>query len=539
MVARRSPQSILAEVSATLASSLAAEDILTTVARQIGEAMGVFSCDIWEYEPGARHMTFVATWCAAEENPYGDAVGNTAELDNWDNMLAVVEGRQTVELHSDDPDLPPTDRASFDKWGFQTTIDTPLVYGDRVIGVLGLVETRELRRFTPAERTLFGQLAVQAAIAINNAQAFRRLEEQNRQLQALREIGDALTSTLVFEEALDVMAREAAEALGVSRCIVNEYTEGDGVLTPLVVYERLPGGGRRGRTGRLPAARPSGHALLSRGTQVEQASDLELDEAVRAELDERGELTSLDVPLIYKSLPLGLMRLVETREERHFSADEIELARGIGEEAALAFQNARLYRSLQEQADTDGLTGLCNYRRFRERLYEEFVRARRYNLPLTLLMIDIDDFKTFNDDYGHLIGDEVLRIVARLLQTGLRQSIDLAARDGGEEFAVMLPNTPPEDSGSAGDLRPPPAAVGLVRAKAHHGGAVAVAGRLRHKVETTAAQKACGVPRTVTVSIGVALLTPEMYDASALVRAADAALYEAKLSGKNMVVVAG
>jgi len=539
MVTRRSPQSILAEVSATLASSLAAEDILATVARQIGEAMGVFSCDIWEHEPGARHMTYVATWCAAEENPYGDAVGDTAELGGWDNMLAVVDGRQTVELHSVDPDLPPRDRASFDKWGFQTTIDTPLVYGDRVIGVLGLVETRELRRFTPAERTLFGQLAVQAAIAINNAHAFRRLEEQNRQLQALREIGDALTSTLVFEEALDVMAREAAEALGVSRCIINGYTEGDDVLTPLVVYERLPGGGRRDRTGRLPAPRPSGRVLLGRGTQVEQASDLELDEAVRAELAERGELTSLDVPLIYKGLPLGLMRLVETREERHFSADEIELARGIGEQAALAFQNVRLYRSLQEQADTDGLTGLCNHRRFRERLYEEFVRARRYNLPLTLLMIDIDDFKTFNDDYGHLIGDEVLRIVARLLQAGLRQSIDLAARYGGEEFAVMLPNTSPEDSGSPGDLQAPPAAAGLARAKAHGGGAVAVAGRIRHKVETTAAQKACGVPRTVTVSIGVALLTPEMYDASALVRAADAALYEAKHSGKNTVVVAG
>ncbi len=368
MVKRRSAQSILAEVSATLASSLTAEDILATVARQIGEAMGVFSCDIWEYEPGARHMTFVATWCAAEKNPYGDSVGDTAQLDGWDNMLAVVEGRQTVELHSDDPDLPPTDRASFDKWGFQSTSDTPLVYGDRVIGVLGLVETRELRRFSAAERELFGQLAVQAAIAINNA---------------------------------------------------------------------------------------------------------------------------------------------------------------------------HLYRLLQEQADTDGLTGLCNHRRFRERLYEEFVRARRYNLPLTLLMIDIDDFKAFNDDYGHLIGDEVLRIVARLLKTGLRQSIDLAARYGGEEFAVMLPNTPPEDSGSPGDLQVPPAAAGLARAKAHRGGAGAVAARIRHKVEITAAQKACGVPRTITVSIGVALLTPEMYDASALVRAADAALYEAKHSGKNTVVVAG
>jgi len=539
MAKRRSPQSVLAEVSATLASSLAAEDILATVARQIGEAMGVFSCDIWGYEPGARHMTFVATWCAAAENPYGDAVGESAELDGWDNMLAVVESRRTVELHSDDPELPATDRASFDKWGFQTTIDTPLVYGDRVIGVLGLVETRALRRFTPAERKLFGQLAVQASIAINNARAFRRLEERNRQLQALREIGDALTSQLVFEEALEVMAREAAEALGVSRCIINEYTEGDDLLTPLVVYERLPGGGRGGGTGPLPAARPSGRVLLGRGTQVEQAADLELDQAVRTELTERGELTSLNVPLIYKGVPLGLMRLIETREERHFSPDEIELAHGIGEQAALAFQNARLYRTLQEQADTDGLTGLCNHRRFRERLHEEVLRAQRYNLPLTLLMIDIDDFKAFNDDFGHLIGDEVLRIVAHLLQTGLRQHIDLAARYGGEEFAVMLPNTPPEDAGSASDLQVPPAAAGLARAMAHRGGAGAVAGRIRHTVEVATAQKAGGVPRTVTVSIGVALLTPEMYDASALVRAADAALYEAKHSGKNTVVVAG
>ena len=539
MGTRRSAQSILADVSATLASSLAAGDILATVARQIGEAMGVFSCDIWEYEPGARHMTFVATWCAAEENPYGEALGDTAELDDWETMRAVVDGRQTVELHSDDPDLPPTDRESFDRWGFQTTIDTPLVYGDRVIGVLGLVETRELKPFTPAARKLFGQLALQAAIAINNAQAFRRLEDQNRQLQALREIGNALTSTLVFEEALDVMAREAAEALGVSRCIINEYTEGDDVLTPLVVSERLPGGGRRGQSGNLPAARPSGRVLLGRGTQVEQASDPQLDPAVRAELTERGEHTSLNVPLIYKGLPLGLMRLIETREERRFSSDEIELAHGIGEQAALAFQNARLYRSLQEQADTDGLTGLCNHRRFRERLYEEFVRARRYNLPLTMLMIDIDDFKTFNDDFGHLIGDDVLRIVAGLLQAGLRQSIDLAARYGGEEFAVLLPNTPKTDTSPADDLQEPPASAGLAHAKAHRGGAGAVAGRIRNRVQVATTERASGVPRTVTVSVGVAMLTPEMFDATALVRAADSALYEAKSSGKNTVVIAG
>jgi GGDEF domain-containing protein len=536
MVRRRSAQTLLAEVSATLASSLAADDILATVARQIGKAMGTFSCDIWDYEQGARQMTFVASWCSAEVNPYCDGVGHTAELDGWDTMLAVVEGRQTVELHADDRDLPLKDRASFDKWGFQTTIDTPLVCGDRVIGVLGLVETRELRRFTATERELFGQLGVQAAIAINNAHAFRRLEEQNRQLKAVREIGDALTSTLVFEEALQVMAREAAEALGVSRCIIDGFTDGEDVLTPLAAYERRPGGRRR--AARLPAPRFCGSALLRRGPFVEQASDPRLDAAVRSEMAAEGELTSLNVPLICADRPHGLMHLIETRRERQFSAAEIDLARSIGEQVALAFQNERLYRSLREHADTDELTGLCTEHRFRERLYEEFVRARRYGLPLTLLMIGVDRFDAFTDTHGRASADEVLRIVAEVLRAGLRHNIDLAARFGEAEFAVMLPNTPPDDTGPADGLQIPPDATGLARAIAHRGGASAVAGRIRHTVQVATDQTADGAPPAVTVSIGVALLTSEMYDAGALVRAADAALVEARLLGRNTVVVA-
>jgi len=533
----RSPQSILADVCATLASSLTAEDILATVARQIGEAMGVFSCDIWDLGPAAHELTFVASWCAADPNPFGDALGSTAELDGWDSMRAVIEHRRTVELHDDDPDLAPTDRESFERWGFTATIDAPLMHGGEVVGVLGLVETREPRRFTPAERELFGQLAVQAAIAINNSHAFRRLEQQNRQLQSLHEIGNALTSTLVFEEALDVMAREAAEALGVARCIINEVVDGAEALRQLVVFERRPGGGRRSRREMPQGARRSDHLLVAGGPFVEQASDPALDPAARSEMATRGEKTSLSVPLVYKGVSLGLLRLVETRRERQFSPAELELAAGIGEQAALAFQNARLYRSLQQEADTDGLTGLYNHRRFRERLYEEFVRARRYNLPLTVLMIDIDDFKAINDDYGHLIGDEVLRSVAGTLQRGLRRSIDFAARYGGEEFAVLLPNTPPrEDEGDA-PVDVPPAVAGPTRATPHHGGARQVAERIRAEVQASTEHPSLVTPGTVTVSVGVALLTPDMLDASSLMRAADAALYAAKHAGKNAVVV--
>src|SRR5664280_784322 len=549
MATRRPPQRILAEVSATLASSLAAEDILATVARQIGEAMGVFSCDIWEYEPTSRRMTFVVTWCAAQESPYGGSVGETVPLDTWESMLPVFEGRETVELHSDDPDLSPRDRVSFEKWGFQTTVDAPLVYEDRVVGVLGLVETREPRRFTTGERRLCGQLAVQAAIAIHNARALRRLEEQNRQLQALHEIGAALTSTLVFEEALDVMAREAAEALLVSRCIISEYHEGDDLLTPLVAYERQPQGGRGAASGALSAARPSGRLLLGRGVHVEQAADPGLGPTVGDELLERGEHTSLNVPLLYKGQPLGLMRLIETRTERHFSSDELELARGIGEQGALAFQNARLYRSLEHLAITDGLTGLYNHRYFYERLAQEVARAARYQLPLSLLMLDVDDFKLFNDHFGHRAGDALLHDLGALLVAQTREQVDLVARYGGEEFAVILPSTG-VDGATCAALRLREAVQGDgvqsgLDAPVHPGAggegdgvaARIVGERIRRRVESegfVAGER----PPVVTVSVGVASMHEPAATVDGLVAPADRGLYPAKALGKNCVEVA-
>ena len=544
---RRSPQRILAEVSATLASSLASEDILATVARQIGEAMGVFSCDIWEYEPTSRRLTFVVTWCAAQENPYGGSVGETVALDDWESMLPVVLGRETVELHRDDADLLPRDRVSFEKWGFQTTIDAPLVYDENVIGVLGLVETREPRRFTAGERRLCGQLAAQAAIAIHNARALRRLEEQNRQLQALHQIGAALTSTLVFEEALDVMACEAAKALHVSRCIISEYRDGDDLLTPLVAHERQPSGGRGAGGGGLPAPRPSGRLLLGRGVHVEQAADPALDAAVREELLERGEHTSLNVPLLYKGRPLGLMRLIETREERHFCSDEIELARGIGEQGALAFQNARLYSRLEHLAITDGLTGLYNHRYFYERLAQEVARAVRYQLPLSLLMLDVDDFKLFNDHYGHRAGDALLHDLGALLVAQTREQVDLVARYGGEEFAIILPSTGVDGATCAarrlrdavqGDGAESRLVTPTHSGAAGDGAAARVVGeRIRRRVESERFL-ANERPPVVTVSVGVASLHEHAITVDGLVDEADRCLYRAKDLGKNCVEVA-
>lgn len=180
------------------------------------------------------------------------------------------------------------------------------------------------------------------------------------------------------------------------------------------------------------------------------------------------------------------------------------------EEQQKHLQNAN--DRLQSLATHDGLTGLKNHRAFKEKLDEEVQRAARYQMPLSLLMLDVDSFKTFNDTFGHPAGDEVLQTVAHLLTEPSRTS-DFVARYGGEEFAVLLPNT------GSGD-------------------AVALAERLRRAIECAPWPR-----RIVTANFGVSTFwmsaadsgNVNTYSGAALLEAADKALYHAKRSGRNRV----
>ncbi len=192
-----------------------------------------------------------------------------------------------------------------------------------------------------------------------------------------------------------------------------------------------------------------------------------------------------------------------------FASESLRLAESLALQASVALENAYLHQVIQERALTDDLTGLANRRHFLESLEGEIMRAQRFNILPAVVVADLDNFKNVNDNYGHAMGDEVLRSFARVMRNEVRE-IDLPARLGGEEFVILLPQT-------------------------NLDGAVALAERMRSSLAHMQHQTPDGRALPVTASFGVALYEPSE-GAFELLGAADDALYRAKVKGKNRVV---
>jgi diguanylate cyclase (GGDEF)-like protein len=256
-------------------------------------------------------------------------------------------------------------------------------------------------------------------------------------------------------------------------------------LTLLLVAAVLLGIGLCAYLLGVAMVRPLG--LLTRGAARVSAGDLEVDVPVRTR-SEIGYLTEVFNHMV--------ARLRQGRQELA-AANE-----------ALQEKNTQL----QELSITDSLTGLYNRSHLMDTLAGEVARSRRHNRPFTLLIMDIDHFKSYNDTFGHLAGDEALRRTGFLLKESIR-SCDYAARYGGEEFILILPETGAEDG-------------------------VEMAERIRNQI----AEKEMGSdgnPLKVTISVGVASFPKDGDDPHSLMKRADAALYEAKRRGRNRVVLSG
>jgi diguanylate cyclase (GGDEF)-like protein len=327
----------------------------------------------------------------------------------------------------------------------------------------------------------------------------RELRRRQADLQSLATMAADLEDAQDARAIGTVLLETAREAFGFRRGVVLGAPRGRLVPLAHLSPQRLSGRGRSpDAVVRLAWER---HEAV-----LVKALDQEADPHLSALLP--GASYVAVVPLIADGNPLGA--LVVENHGRVRSMMERRLLSMLGQVAshgALALRNAWLLEEVQRMAETDPLTGLANRRTFDKVLERELSRARRGRGELSLVMIDLDHFKAFNDAHGHQAGDELLRQVARAL-VGSARDYDTVARYGGEEFAVILPATSWEDSTSA-------------------------ATRLRVAVSRVSS------PSPVTASAGVATFPTSAGGAASLIKAADEALYRSKRSGRNRVTRAG
>jgi diguanylate cyclase (GGDEF)-like protein len=330
------------------------------------------------------------------------------------------------------------------------------------------------------------------------------LDEHSSQLSALNQIAIAVTSLLSLQDILNEIMRCGIVLTGAKASCIAFYDEATALFTQWVTQglsEHFVGNLSFRPGGLADEAFTSGSYILSndRPETKHKLSRLTREESLRC---------FICLPLTSRDRRLGVIYFYRTDRDT-FTPTEIELLTTFASLAAQAIEKARLYAQVQEQARTDALTGLNNRGEFQRQLKEEVERSRRYNRSFSLLMLDIDHFKTVNDRYGHQAGDEVLRALAARLREQNRP-VDHAARYGGEEFVVILPETTNE-------------------------GALALAERLRTAVADTAVPVTDGRTIPVTISIGVATFPADAGSETALIAAADSALYAAKQGGRNRI----
>lgn len=213
------------------------------------------------------------------------------------------------------------------------------------------------------------------------------------------------------------------------------------------------------------------------------------------------------VPLLAKGKTLGIV-LIEHSIENAFNDENMRLLEVISQQISIAIENARLYQQMHDLATLDGLTGAYNRLFFNDKLQEEFRKAQEKGYDLSCIIFDIDHFKKFNDTYGHLFGDLVLKTISAHIMRTLRKE-DIFARYGGEEFVILMPYTSLEQvKEKAEDLR-----IGVSQ--------LSITDRI--------------VSASITISVGVSTFPVTSRSAHELIRTADNALYEAKNAGRNLV----
>jgi diguanylate cyclase (GGDEF)-like protein len=409
----------------------------------------------------------------------------------------------------------PLGRRADDEWHEDDDLFVPLYDKRRqLMGVLDLYDPADRSVPTLEQVKALEVFAAHAAVAVENARQQEALERTGAELQGqlqlrheLLNLSTALLSTLDQDDVFALVTSMLKQMVDYDTMDIRLVDEATNEL--VAIYARDENADEMIEFRSSIDEGVSGWVV--RHNQAQLVNDMDADpRAVFVPGTEEGEpQASIIVPLNVRGKVTGVLS-VDRLHGHTFAEAELEPAKLFANMAAIAIQNARSYEEMERQAISDGLTGIHNYRHFRDTLKSTVSRGERYDETFCLLMMDLDHFKAVNDTIGHQAGDDVLRAVADVLRSCSRES-DYQARYGGEEFVMLLPQT------------------GLSEAST-----------LAERVRAQVAEIDIGHPGLhVTMSIGVASFPDSARDSDGVLAAADAALLRAKARGRDRVCLAG
>ncbi len=390
----------------------------------------------------------------------------------------------------------------------------PFAAGSRVIGFMLMGKKGDGEDYSSDDIKFLSTISRHVAASINTSllyQSHKKEKEQlNKTLRCLsisHSIGNAMTKISDLKNLLQYILRQAIGIMKAEKGSIMLYDPNTDCLTVRVLegmkdqefQARVNSNEVSCRTFR-PGEGVAGKVFLTGDMIIMNSTDESSD---FVESDVSFAKSILCIPMKVYNDVIGVINVTNKQDGVSFSIEDVEVLAAVADQAAVAINKAQLW----EMAVTDSLTGLYIRRYFMAALQNEYFRASRYDKIFSLVMADLDSFKAINDTYGHGAGDNVLKLVSKVFQKGLRD-IDIVARYGGEEFIMLLPETGSEE-------------------------ATVSAERLRVAVSELEID---GLPQ-ITVSMGLVSYPEDGAHISDLIEKADAAMYYVKQSGKNRVAM--
>jgi diguanylate cyclase (GGDEF)-like protein len=379
----------------------------------------------------------------------------------------------------------------------------------RIQGLL-LVDSENVRAFNDEHKELMYRFTQIASAMITSAKLTYQMNRYAIQADTQYEISKKLSEALKPEEVIDTLTQSVMRTFEHDRVVICAYNPATARGSIWRVIGE-PGRLAEGMEFDIHDERSLyGSVFRNRRAMVTQGFRME-ERFVRFDRDEPPEVRPQDIliaPIHDDRQAVWAVVGIESNRAGVYSQSELQLLKTIMANVTTALTKARMYTEMEKLATIDGLTQIANHRKFQDIMTLELERSARYNSPLTLLLMDIDHFKKFNDTYGHPVGDLVLQMVAKALQGSIRNT-DYCARYGGEEFVVVL-------------------------IQADEAQSRILAERIRKAVESLQIQNEDKILR-VTVSIGSATFPYDGATKQDLIDNADKAMYFSKQTGRNRV----